>query len=137
MSRSSTEALIFDYYQAFNRGDMEAFLALLTDDVIHDINQGGREQGKQAFARFMEKMNSSYKEELKNIVIMSSGDGDRAAAEFVVHGEYLQTDEGLPEARGQSYVLPAGAFFEVRGNKVARVSNYYNLDDWIAQVDVP
>ena len=137
MSRSSTEALIFDYYQAFNRGDMEAFLALLTDDVIHDINQGGREQGKQAFALFMEKMNSSYKEELKNIVIMSSGDGDRAAAEFVVHGEYLQTDEGLPEARGQSYVLPAGAFFEVRGNKVARVSNYYNLDDWIAQVDVP
>ncbi|WP_028292470.1 ketosteroid isomerase-related protein [Oceanobacter kriegii] len=134
MSRSSTEALIFDYYQAFNRGDMEAFLALLTDDVIHDINQGGREQGKQAFALFMEKMNSSYKEELKNIVIMSSGDGDRAAAEFVVHGEYLQTDEGLPEARGQSYVLPAGAFFEVRGNKVARVSNYYNLDDWIAQV---
>ena len=135
MSRSSTEALIFDYYQAFNRGDMEAFLALLTDDVIHDINQGGREQGKEAFARFMEKMNSSYKEELKNIVIMSSGDGDRAAAEFVVHGEYLQTDEGLPEARGQSYVLPAGAFFEVRGNKVARVSNYYNLDDWIAQVE--
>ncbi len=134
MSRSSTEALIFDYYQAFNRGDMEAFLALLTDDVIHDINQGGREQGKQAFALFMEKMNSSYKEELKNIVIMSSGDGDRAAAEFVVHGEYLQTDEGLPEARGQSYVLPAGAFFEVRSNKVARVSNYYNLDDWIAQV---
>lgn len=134
MSRSSTEALIFDYYQAFNRGDMESFLALLTDDVIHDINQGGREQGKEAFARFMKKMNSSYKEELKNIVIMSSGDGDRAAAEFVVHGEYLLTDEGLPEARGQSYVLPAGAFFEVRGNKVARVSNYYNLDDWIAQV---
>jgi len=65
---------------------------------------------------------------------MSSGDGDRAAAEFVVHGEYLKTDEGLPEAKGQTYVLPAGAFFEIRDGKVARISNYYNLEDWIAQV---
>jgi hypothetical protein len=38
-------------------------------------------------------------------------DGTRAAAEFVVNGTYLATDEGLPEARGQTYVLPAGGFF--------------------------
>ncbi|WP_221794978.1 ketosteroid isomerase-related protein [Oceanobacter mangrovi] len=134
MSRSATEALIFDYYQAFNRGDMETFLGLLTDDVIHDINQGSREVGRDAFAGFMVKMNTSYREELKNIVIMSSPDGDRAAAEFVVHGEYLQTDEGLPAANGQTYVLPAGAFFEIRAGKVARVTNYYNLEDWLRQV---
>ena len=30
--------------------------------------------------------------------------------------------------------LPAGAFFEIHGNRIARVSNYYNLNDWIAQV---
>ena len=65
---------------------------------------------------------------------MASADGSRAAAEFTVHGEYIATDEGLPEARGQRYVLPAGAFFEIRDGKVARVTNYYNLNDWIAQV---
>ena len=42
--------LIEQYYQAFNNGDMDTFLSLLTDDVLHDINQGGREQGKEAFA---------------------------------------------------------------------------------------
>lgn len=47
--------LIQKYYQAFNDGDMETFLSLLTDDVVHDINQGGREQGKAAFAEFMKK----------------------------------------------------------------------------------
>jgi steroid delta-isomerase-like uncharacterized protein len=40
----------------------------------------------------------------------------------------------LPEARGQSYSLPAGAFFDVRGGKIARVTTYYNLQEWIRQV---
>ncbi|MBF76480.1 MAG: isopropylmalate/homocitrate/citramalate synthase, partial [Pseudomonadales bacterium] len=37
-------------------------------------------------------------------------------------------------ANGQKYVLPAGAFFEVKDGKVARISNYYNLNDWVTQV---
>jgi hypothetical protein len=31
-------------------------------------------------------------------------------------------------------VLPAGGFFEIRGGKIARVTTFYNLNDWIAQV---
>jgi len=122
------------YYDAFNRQDMDAFLALLTDDVVHDINQGERQVGKDVFAKFMQHMNHCYKENLTDMVIMASEDGKRGSAEFVVNGEYLATDEGLPEANGQTYVLPAGAFFELKDGKVARVTNYYNLNDWIAQV---
>ncbi|GAA3718992.1 ketosteroid isomerase-related protein [Oceanisphaera sediminis] len=134
MHRANAEQLIADYYRAFNAGDMDTFLGLLTDDVQHDINQGERETGREAFAAFMDRMNRNYREQLVDIQIMSSADGSRAAAEFVVLGEYLVTDDGLPEARGQRYRLPAGAFFELRDNKVARISNYYNLNDWIAQV---
>jgi len=126
--------LIQNYYAAFNAGDMDTFLNLLTDDVIHDINQGKREIGKDAFKQFMACMNHNYKEQLVDMVIMASEDGKRAAAEFVVLGEYLQSDEGLPAANGQKYRLPAGAFFDIRDNKVARITNYYNLNDWIAQV---
>lgn len=130
----STQQLIEQYYAAFNAGDMHTFLALLTDDVIHDINQGQREIGKNAFKQFMQRMNTHYREQLEDIVVMSNSAGDRAAAEFVVLGEYLATDEGLPAAHGQRYRLPAGAFFDIRDGKVARISNYYNLEDWIAQV---
>ncbi len=130
----SAKEIISAYYDAFNRQDMNAFLGLLTDDVAHDINQGERQTGKDVFASFMDKMNRSYRERLTDIVIMESGDGTRGAAEFTVNGEYLATDEGLPEAKGQKYVLPAGAFFDIRDGKVARISNYYNLNDWIAQV---
>jgi steroid delta-isomerase-like uncharacterized protein len=132
--REQTIDLIKRYYAAFNAGDMQGFLDLLTDDVAHDINQGKRETGKDAFAKFMQHMNRCYREQLVDFTIMANDAGDRAAAEFVVLGEYLATDEGLPPASGQRYRLPAGAFFDVRGGKVARVTNYYNLPDWIAQV---
>ncbi|ASF48700.1 ketosteroid isomerase-related protein [Methylovulum psychrotolerans] len=130
----NTINLIEQYYAAFNSADMATFLNLLTDDVIHDINQGKREIGKEAFTQFMACMNHNYKEQLVDMVIMATADGSRAAAEFTVLGEYLQTDEGLPVAQGQKYRLPAGAFFDIRDNKVARITNYYNLQDWIAQV---
>lgn len=134
MAQQESINLVESYYAAFNGGDMDSFLNLLTDDVIHDINQGRREVGKEAFSVFMGGMNTNYKEQLVDMVIMASADGARASAEFVVLGEYIKTDEGLPEANGQTYRLPAGAFFEVRDNKVARITNYYNLQDWIAQV---
>jgi len=131
----NTKVLIENYYAAFNAGDMTTFLNLLTDDVVHDINQGERQTGKEAFREFMNRMNKNYRERLVDMVIMTNEDGSRAAAEFVVLGEYLNTDEGLPPAKGQTYRLPAGAFFEVRNGKVARITNYYNLQDWIDQVN--
>jgi steroid delta-isomerase-like uncharacterized protein len=131
---AKTKRLIENYYAAFNRGDMQAFLGMLDDDVVHEINQGGKEVGKQSFARFMDKMNSHYREQVADLVVMASDDGRRAAAEFMIQGVYLKTDDGLPEARGQEYTLPVGAFFEVDGDKISRVTNYYNLNLWLGLV---
>lgn len=130
----ATIQLVRDYYAAFDRGDTAAMLALLTDDVVHDINQGHREVGRDAFTAFMARMDRSYRERIRDLVVMATPDGTRAAAEFVVDGTYLATDPGLPEARGQTYSLPAGAFFECRGGRIARVTNWYNLQDWLRQV---
>lgn len=126
--------LIRRYYAAFNAGDWNGMLDCLSDDVAHDINQGKRETGKPAFRAFLAHMERCYREQLRDIVVMASADGGRGSAEFVVHGEYLATDEGLPPANGQKYILPAGAFFDVRDGKIARVTNYYNLPNWTAQV---
>lgn len=134
MSRASTLTLVQHYYAAFNEGDAGAMLALLTEDVRHDINEGETQTGRDAFRAFLAKMDAHYRERAEELAVLSSEDGARAAAEFVIHGEYLQTDEGLPEARGQRYVLPVGAFFEIREGKIARVTNYYNLADWTRQV---
>ena len=132
--RETAIELIGRYYAAFNAGDWNGMLDALSDDVVHDINQGRRETGKPAFRAFLAHMERCYREQLRDIVVMASTDGARGSAEFVVHGEYLVTDEGLPPAHGQKYILPAGAFFDIRGGRIARVTNYYNLPDWTAQV---
>ena len=134
MNRASTQRLIQRYYEAFNAGDMPGFLGLLTDDVVHDISQGDRQLGRDAFARFMDHMNRCYRERIEDLVVMATDDGSRAAAEFTVLGEYLQGDADLPPAKGQRYRLRVGAFFDVRDDKVARVTNHYNLQDWLRQV---
>ncbi|GAA4772007.1 ketosteroid isomerase-related protein [Novosphingobium ginsenosidimutans] len=134
MSQTATLALLNRYYTAFNSGDWEGMLACLSDDVAHDINQGARQVGKDAFRTFLAHMERCYAEQLRNLVLMASADGSRGSAEFVVHGEYLATDEGLPEAKGQRYVLPAGAFFAIENGLISRVTVYYNLADWEAQV---
>ena len=126
--------LIRAYYDAFNRHDYPGLLALLAEDVAHDVNQSAREVGRDRFAAFLERMDQCYREQVIDLVVMTSPDGRRAAAEFTVEGAYLATDPGLPEAQGQTYSLPVGAFFEVADGRITRVTNYYNLKDWVAQV---
>lgn len=122
------------YFAAFNAGDTDAMLDCLADDVAHHVNEGQIRVGKEKFAEFCTHMSRCYKEELTDMVLFSTPDGSRAAAEFIVNGTYLQTDDGLPEARGQSYRLPGGSFFELTEGKISRVTTYYNLADWMAQV---
>ncbi|HEY5971164.1 MAG TPA: ketosteroid isomerase-related protein [Pseudoxanthomonas sp.] len=126
--------LVLTYYAAFNRGDWDGMLGLLTDDVVHDPNQGARETGREAFAAFLARVQASYREQLRDIVVLVAPDGDRAAAEYMVHGEYLSTGEGMPAAHGQKYELPGGAFFEIRDDRIARVSHFYSQQAWLAQV---
>ena len=134
MPRAAALAAVSSYYDAFNRGDTSAMEALVTEDFEHHVNEGVIRQGVEKFREFNAHMARCYRERLADIVVMANDAGTRAAAEFVVHGTYIATDDGLPEARGQSYVLPAGTFFTLRGGQIARVTTYYNLADWVRQV---
>ncbi|HRD76729.1 MAG TPA: ketosteroid isomerase-related protein [Hyphomicrobiaceae bacterium] len=134
---AETLSLIRRYYDAFNRGDATGMLACVSDDVVHDVNQGMRRTGREAFAAFCKHMERCYKEELLDIVLFATPDGRRAASEFNVRGTYLETDEGLPPAKGQTYLLPAGTFFAVRDGRISRITTYYNFTDWLLQVGVP
>ena len=134
MTAAATLALLERYYQAFNAGDGDAMLACLTDDVIHDVNQGERRFGKERFRAFNARMSHCYAEKLEGLTLLTNTDGTRAAAEFMVRGSYTNTDEGLPAAKGQTYSLPAGSFFAIRDGLISRVTTYYNLTDWLMQV---
>jgi steroid delta-isomerase-like uncharacterized protein len=121
--QAQTESLIESYYARFNAGDMKGMLSLLDKDVRHDINQGGSENGLEAFRQFLDRMATNYQEKIHDIVIFASPDGKRAACEYKVTGTYLNADPG-----------PGGAFFTIKNGKIARVTNYYNLEEWLTAV---
>ena len=129
-----SDSLIEAYYSAFNSGDREALLSMLTEDVVHEINEGATETGKEAFRTFLERMDRCYKEQVEELEVFSGSTPSRAAAEFFIRGEYLTTDDGLPDAKGQTYRLRVGAFFDIRDGKIARVTNHYNLNEWMKSV---
>ncbi|GIT93156.1 hypothetical protein JANAI62_35600 [Jannaschia pagri] len=125
--------LIVRYYGAFNAGDLDGMAACVSEDLAHHVNEGQVRRGRAAFVAFNAHMARCYREELRDLAVLSGPPG-RFAAEFTVHGTYLRTDDGLPEARGQSYVLPAGAFLTVAEGEITRIVTYYNLADWLRQV---
>jgi len=130
----SVRELIQNYYDAFNEGRSRDMLTLLHDDIEHHVNEGDVRHGRRAFEEFNKHMEKCYKEYLSDLIIFVDEDASRGAAEFIVNGTYLHDDEGLPAARGQKYRLSAGAFFVVREGKIARVTTYYNLNEWTKQV---
>lgn len=128
--------VVAQYFAAFNAGDIEGMLDCLADDVAHHVNEGQVRVGKDKFRAFCNHMSRCYREELTDMVIFDAEGGTRAAAEYIVNGTYLETDEGLPVAKQQTYRLPAGSFFSLEGGKITRVVTYYNLADWTRQVSV-
>ena len=69
------EELIRSYYAAFNAADYDGMVALLTEDVVHDINQGSRETGRAAFRTFLSHMEACYSEQLKDVAVLVESTG--------------------------------------------------------------
>jgi steroid delta-isomerase-like uncharacterized protein len=134
MSAAKTKKIVQAYFKAFNAQDVDGMLGCLGANFVHDVSQGASRRGKAKFAAFLAHMNSSYREQLSNIDIMTNADGSRAAAVFDLKGKYLKTDPGLPEAKGQTYKLKVSSVFEISRGKIVRVSTHYNMNEWKKQI---
>jgi steroid delta-isomerase-like uncharacterized protein len=122
------------YYQCFNAQNWEGMLALLSDNIRHEVNQGDPRIGLDLYREFLKHMDECYEELLTDMVFFTEPSSQRIACEFTVNGLYKKTDGDFVPAKGQRYVLPAGAFLEISEGKITRVTTYYNLPLWIKLV---
>ena len=83
----------------------------------------------------MNRVNRNYDEQISDLVIMFDESRKKAAAEFMVEGRYLESELALPEAKGQYYKIKGGTFFELQDDLIVRVTSYYNLAEWVKQVE--
>lgn len=130
----TSEQLIQSYYEAFNAKNWSKMLSYVDEQILHESNQGDPQKGKVFFEKFLQRMDTNYDERLSEFVFMAHPNGQRVAAEFICEGKYKIADSDMPPAHGQKYRLRVGAFFEVANGKITRVTNYYNLKDWLEQV---
>jgi len=133
-SEADGRRLLERYILAFNRGDWSGMLEQLDACVTHEPDRGEPEVGRDRFGAFLQARARCYLEVLTDVRILISGDGRHAAAEYVISGQYLATDPGMPLARGQRYRLPGAGFFEFRRGSITRISQYRNLSTWHQQL---
>lgn len=133
-AENSTD-ILKKYYAAINTHDLNQFLSLMDENVIHDINQGDTETGVSKLKTFMQKDFGSFNEKLYDIIIYPSHDGKHFAAQWMDHGTYYSNYPGLPiKARNQQYTIRGGQFFEIDAGKITRITTYFNEADFLKQL---
>lgn len=134
-AHQQTIELVNTYYNALNNKNMNQFFAIITPNVIHDINQGGSEQGIGKFKLFMQQSNNSFDEKLSHIIIMVSNDGNYATGQWIDHGTYYRDFPGMGlKAKNQKYILRGANIFEITNGKISRVTTYFNEAEFMTQV---
>ncbi len=126
--------LVNNYYHTLLLEDLSGFLNLLSDDVVHEINQGSTEIGKAKFKIFMEEQFSHGKINIKDLIVLTSEDGQYATSRYLCSGKYSKSANGYPPAKGQLWELPVVTFFKIKDNKISHVAVYFNEKDFVHQV---
>lgn len=122
------------YFDALAAKDMDALRACLAADVRLCVNDDPPRQGKDDFVAYFDHRAGHYSETHRNLAIFDAPDGSRAVATYTLSGTYIATDGSAPPANGQSYSLPVEATFDVKDDKITRLTLHYDRADWIAQI---
>ena len=117
MGVAENKKLVRETWDAFWRGDIEAGLANMWDDITWTVPEagplGGPKKGKEEMGRFRRLLLNSV--ELNREVIGLHGDGNTVVMEVVGKGQLKN---------GQPYENAAVTIWEVENGKVRRVREY-------------
>lgn len=119
------------YYDAFNKRDIDAILAICADDVINVPNQGDAQAGKQKLKSFIETAWAHFDEKVFNLELLSSPNSTKVASEYLVKGTYYNTKSGLFPANNQYYEIICSTIFNVKNGEITQLTRYYNTKTWL------
>lgn len=126
-----------EWAAAWNTGDPERMAALFTKDgVYEDKAFGAVFEGKEGVAQWVSITTASI-DETQVEVHYAFRKGDRIAVRWTFSGTDSAGGLGGQPPTGRSFAVPAVSVFEVKGNKIERVEDYYNLADLLGQLGLP
>jgi steroid delta-isomerase-like uncharacterized protein len=134
MTRENSQKLIENFYANFNALELDKMVAVLSEDVKHEMNKGGLEKGKAAFSEMMKKSTKHYNEKVGNVIYMVSDDGKHVATKFEFTGKYISTDDSQIPAKNQPYQGTAINYFEIENGKITYTASWYDENEWKKQI---
>jgi steroid delta-isomerase-like uncharacterized protein len=120
---------------AWSSGDVDTLLSLFTDDVYYeDVTFGAVNQGKDALRGFANAALGAFPGMTFELTSrFASSDGKWAGMEWVWRGRQTQDFPGLP-ATNTPFQVRGASILELRGAKISRCSDYWDLATFKTQV---
>ena len=127
--------IVQQWCTTWNTGDAKGMAALFVPAGIYeDFAFQAKSQSQAGVAQWVAIT-------AKNIpnahmqIIEAIQQGDRAAVKWIFSG--TPGALGTTPSTGKSFAVAAVSFFELRGNRIVRVSDFYNLADILRQLGLP
>ena len=123
VSDRSPEAVARDFFDAFDRKDVEKLLSLVSDDIVEDVPGVGIIEGTEQERSFLNSLFSSFPDMATDVTRVTTS-GGVVAVEWSRRGTFTgEPWQGLP-ANGRTFDTRGAAFVEVSGSRVTRVTIY-------------
>ena len=116
--------LVQRYFEALNSQQLEGMKAIVSPDIIHDVDTVERRLGREAFLAYLGNRADQYREHIFDIELMVNEDGTRAAAEYTLLGFPLSNGPHDELGGSQTYRISGGLFFQIEDGRIARVSQH-------------
>ena len=129
--------IVEQWAAVWNTGSPEQMAGLFTEDGVYEDHAFQVAfQGKDGIAQWVSITNSSL-----NDTHVEVNGAFRCGKRIFVQWTFSGTDSagglaGQPPT-GKSFSVPAVSIFEMKGNKIRRVDDYYNLADLLGQLGQP
>jgi len=134
MTQKHSQKMIEDFYAYFNQRELDKIYAMVSDDIVHIMNDVQKDKGKESFIKMMQASTKHYQENVNNVIYMVSDDGKHVATKFTFTGKYINTDDSKVPAKGQPYQASAVNYFEITNGKITTAMGWYDHNDWLKQV---
>jgi steroid delta-isomerase-like uncharacterized protein len=134
---TTTSPVVDRWAEAWNAHSPEQMAELFSaDGVYEDLAFGFALEGKEGVANWV-SITLAGAPDLHVDVVYSFQVDDRAAAHWIFSGTHTGAwGPDLPPT-GEPFSLPVASLFELDGDLIRRVGDYYNLATWLRQVGLP
>ena len=105
-------------FDAWNRHEADAILALYTDGGTYSAPRAGKELTGKAIANYAKALSTAYPDFSIEIISIGDTGGGLVATQWVFHGTHTGPYfDGTPPT-GRTLTLPGGTFTQVENGKI-------------------